>query len=177
MPLSFIDARIYGEASRLRKHSEVAGLPQTALQPQRCLKVLPGVLLLLLGALGASPPTTSEPAGIQWTSYTRSALKHAVGKPVLVDVGAEWCDICHEMDRTTYRDPRVIELARHFLMVKLDATDPDRPPASAFIDRYRLEGVPSLVVFDAKGQERPDLRRDGYLTAEELLEVMRTLQR
>ena len=131
----------------------------------------------MLGTLGASPPTTSEPAGIQWTSYTRSVLKHTGDKPVLVDVDAEWCAICHEMDRTTYHDPRVIELARHFLMVKLDATDPDRAPAGAFIDRYHLEGVPSLVVFDAKGRERRDLRRDGYVSAEELLEVMRALQR
>ena len=132
--------------------------------------------LLLLGMVGAAPPTLAESTGIQWTPYTRSVLKQARGKPVLIDVNAAWCDICHEMDRTTYRDPRVIESAHDFVMVKLDATEPDRAPAGEFIDRYALEGVATLVVFDRKGRERRDLRRDGYISAQELLDVMRSLQ-
>lgn len=133
--------------------------------------------LLSLGIVGASPATPSESTEIAWMPYTRSVLKNTEGKPALVNVGAEWCAMCHEMDRTTYRDPRLIESARHVLMVRLDATDPDRPPASAFIDRYALEGVPTLVAFDAQGRERRDLRRDGYLNAEEVLEVLEALQR
>ena len=134
-------------------------------------------MLLLFGMPGTSlTVTASEPAGIQWVSYTPSVLKHRGGKPILVDVEAEWCAICHRLDRTTYHDPRVIEMANHFLMVRLDATDPDHPPTSAFIDRYRVDGVPTLVVFSAKGRQRSDLRLDGYFSAETLLDVMRALQ-
>ena len=37
-------------------------------------------------------------------------------------------------------------------------------------------GVLTLLAFDAHGHERPDLRRTGYISAEELLSVMHALQ-
>lgn len=132
-------------------------------------------ICFLLGLSGAAS-VLAESTDIQWAAYTRSTLKQARGTPVLVDVNAAWCQICHEMDRTTFRDPRVIESAQRFVMVTLDATDPNRAPASSFIDRYALEGVPTLVVFDARGRERRDLRREGYVSAEEVLDVMRAMQ-
>ena len=96
---------------------------------------------------------------------------------MLVNVTADWCDPCHEMERTTYRNPQVIEASHAFLMVKLDATDPDRPLVGQFLDRYHVEGAPTVLIFDARGRERRDLRRDGYLSAGELLSVMRAPQR
>ena len=158
----------------MRKRWDAVALSHLCSQLPLCLKISCWVLLSL-GMPGASL-TASEPAGIQWVSYTPSALKHSGGKPILVDVEAEWCAICHRLNRTTYHDPRVIEMANHFLMVRLDATDPDHPPTSAFIDRYRVDGVPTLVVFSAKGRQRSDLRLEGYFSAEALLDVMRALQ-
>jgi len=60
-------------------------------------------------------------------------------------------------------------------MVKVDVTNPDDPAAAAFIERYDVLGVPTLVVFDAQGHPRRDLSRAGYVSAKELLEIMAQL--
>ncbi len=132
-------------------------------------------LLLVVSALGAWPSGAAAPSPITWVPYAESIVKEAGGKPVLVDVYADWCIPCHEMDATTYRDPHVVEHTQAFMMVKLDATDLS-PAEEAFIGRYRVVGVPTLLAFDDQGREWTDLRRAGYISAQELLEIMHTLQ-
>ncbi|MBI3083133.1 MAG: hypothetical protein HYY90_02040 [Candidatus Omnitrophica bacterium] len=60
-------------------------------------------------------------------------------------------------------------------MVKFDATDLS-PAEEAFIERYQVVGVPTLLAFDAQGREQSELRRTGYISAGELLGVMHALQ-
>jgi len=76
------------------------------------------------------------------------------------------------MEMTTFHDPHVVEHASAFLMVKVNVTNPDDPNAAAFIERYDVLGVPTLVVFDAQGRPRPDLSRAGFVSSKELLEIM-----
>jgi len=132
-------------------------------------------LLLVLSAVGAYPAGSPPPSPIVWVPYTEAVLHHANGKPVLADVYADWCIPCREMDLTTFRDPHVVEHAGGFLMVKVDVTNPDHPDVLEFIERYDVFGVPTLVVFDAQGNVRPDLSRAGYISAKELLEIMAQL--
>ncbi|MBI3320503.1 MAG: thioredoxin family protein [Candidatus Omnitrophica bacterium] len=131
--------------------------------------------LLLLSAVLRWPLKTQPFSPIAWVPYTASVLEESGGRPVLVDVYADWCLPCHEMDRTTYRSPRVVEQAHRFLMVKLDATDLT-PEEEAVMSRYHVLGVPTLLVFDGEGRHRRDLSQTGYLDAEELLSVMSKAQ-
>ncbi len=131
-------------------------------------------MLLVLSALSVRPSAAVSPSPIAWVPYTESALNGTGGKPVLVDVYADWCLPCHEMDATTYRDPHVVEHTQAFTMVKFDATDLS-PAEEAFIERYQVVGVPTLLAFDGQGREQLELRRTGYISAEELLGVMDSL--
>jgi len=132
-------------------------------------------LLLVLGAVWAWPAGSPPPSPIAWVPYTEAALKQAQGKPVLADVYADWCIPCREMEMTTFRDPYVVAHTSEFLMIKVDVTNSDDPNAAAFIERYDVLGVPTLVVFDAQGRPRRDLSRAGYVNAKELLEIMAQL--
>lgn len=132
-------------------------------------------LLLALSAVGVWPAGPPPPSPIAWLPYTEAALAQHSGKPVLADVYADWCIPCREMELTTFRDPHVVEHAGAFLMVKVDVTNPDNPDAAAFIERYNVFGVPTLVVFDAQGNVRADLSRAGYVSAKELLQIMAQL--
>ncbi|PIQ84316.1 MAG: cytochrome C biogenesis protein, partial [Candidatus Omnitrophica bacterium CG11_big_fil_rev_8_21_14_0_20_63_9] len=121
------------------------------------------------------PAGPLPPSPIAWVPYTEAAVQQAKGKPVLADVYADWCIPCREMELTTFRDPHVVAHTSEFLMVKVDVTNPDDPAAAAFIERYDVLGVPTLVVFDAQGRPRRDLSRAGYVSAKELLEIMAQL--
>jgi uncharacterized protein len=45
----------------------------------------------------------------------------ALGRPVLLDIGAAWCHWCHVMDEGTYSDPEVARLiGEKFIAVKVD---------------------------------------------------------
>lgn len=74
-------------------------------------------------AIVLTQAAAAEPPSIAWTSEWKAAERRAraEGKPLLVDFWAEWCEWCHELDRTTYRDASVVELARGFVPVKINA--------------------------------------------------------
>jgi hypothetical protein len=98
----------------------------------------------------ASSMTTEISPGIHWREWTDDILEQAgkEDKLILLSIGAKWCHWCHVMDRTTYSNPEVIELANeHFLPVKVDA---DRRPDIQ--DKYLLGGWPTTVFLVPDGR-------------------------
>ncbi|MCX8070830.1 MAG: thioredoxin family protein [Candidatus Binatia bacterium] len=108
---------------------------------------------------------------IEWEEYSELALEQAVrdGKPVLIDFVADWCIPCHEMEATTFADRRVAELAERFVMLRADVTL-DTEKTKAMTERFRVLGVPTIVLLDPEGREVQ--RLVGYVTAEELALAM-----
>ena len=67
-------------------------------------------------------PVEAETA-IQWYSWEEAlALSETSPKKVFVDVYTSWCGWCKKMDRTTFKDPKVVKyLNDNFYAVKFDA--------------------------------------------------------
>jgi len=87
---------------------------------------------------------------IQWLEWDGGAFALAARerKPVLLSITAAWCGACHEMDRTTYADPRVDALIRdRFIPVRVDT---DRRPD--INERYNLGGWPTTAFLNAEGE-------------------------
>ena len=70
------------------------------------------------------------------------------GKLVLVDFYAEWCGACKIFDKTTFKDPSVLEQLDQFVFLKVDA---DQYPDA--ITHFNIVGMPTLVVLNVFGEE------------------------
>ncbi len=105
------------------------------------------------GTPGNGKPDWNE-ADIRWYDYDQGLeAAAALGKPVLMIFYADWCPTCHAYGRL-FRDRRVIETARDFIMIRVDAER-----AAELNRRFALDGdyVPRTFVLDRQGRLRDTL--------------------
>lgn len=91
------------------------------------------------------------------------------GKPVMLDYYADWCVDCLRMEQSTFKDPEVVRALEDFALVQVDVTDASDDASRAVKKRYGVFGPPAMLFFDLQGIERSDLRRYGYMSADEFL--------
>lgn len=116
-----------------------------------------GVFARAPGQVGAAPsrafvPLTSVPA-------LQTALG-LPGKSKTVEVFAEWCASCKEMD-TTFADEQVQQQLRPAALYRVDVTansEEDR----ALLKHLGLYGPPAVLFFDEEGTELAGTRVIGY---------------
>ena len=121
-----------------------------------------GVLALAMGfmaATGCAPETatTSTPAA---GDAVQQALN--VGKPVVVEFGANACAACREMKP-------ILEALRREQGERISIIDVDlfAQKHMGYLQRYRIQLMPTQVFFDSKGRETS--RHMGKISAGEIL--------
>jgi len=136
-------------------------------------------LALIGGAIALMPAGQGAAALVPWHPYSPARLEQAKqeGRPALIDVYAEWCLPCVELDHVTFRHPDVVEGLSDFVTLRVDATREVSPTAQELLERYEVYGVPTILVFDADGREREDLRVTGFIRPKELLARLARVRR
>jgi thiol:disulfide interchange protein DsbD len=111
-------------------------------------------------------------SSVAWQPYSSAGLARAKteGRVAIVDVYADWCIPCVELDHTTFHHPDVVERLRSVATLRIDATTEVEPAAQLLLDQSQIYGVPTVLVFDRHGKERTDLRVNGFVSPKELLE-------
>jgi thioredoxin-like negative regulator of GroEL len=106
-------------------------------------------LVLAALLLGGAPEVKG---GIRWERDFEIALKKAKssGKPVMIDFWADWCGWCHRLDETTYRDPKVLQLSKSFVPLKLNAEGTRAEVAIAV--RYGVSSLPTIAFISPSGR-------------------------
>ena len=73
-------------------------------------------------------------------------------KPVLIDMWATWCKNCLIMDKTTLENADVKQALSGYVKIKVQAEDPDVPPAKTLMQRFNASGLPAYVILRPKPQ-------------------------
>ena len=123
--------------------------------------------------------TSESKPGISWETYSERALVQAQqdGKIVMIDVYADWCLPCKELDEYTFTDPAVRTAAQRLVSLKLNltTTDPDSAEERAR-EHFGILGVPTILFIDSTGQEHRKLRLEGFEAADRFLDRIRRME-
>lgn len=87
---------------------------------------------------------------------------------VMLDLYADWCASCKEMEAITFIDETVLTAAKNIIAVQVDVTD-NTEEDQALLKRFSLIGPPAILFFDTHGQELKSQRLVGYTHAETLV--------
>ncbi|MEM7278090.1 MAG: protein-disulfide reductase DsbD [Pseudomonadota bacterium] len=143
-------------------------------------------LILLLGALtgGHDPlrpvsfsalgsPGTEQHEGISFKRIDtvadlerELALASSKGQPIMLDLYADWCASCKELEKYTFSDATVAAALGSGLALQADLTANDENDL-ALMEHFELFGLPAIMFFDASGKELPEYRVVGMMHAEE----------
>jgi len=137
-------------------------------------------LVIVLGTTGANlwywlpgaKVTTTQATQTQNTEFklvkTLDELQQEVkksaeaGKPVLVDLFAEWCVACKEFEHITFADGEVKNLMAQFTLIKIDVTHATEQDQQ-LLDHFQVLGLPTLLLFDKNGSELTQSRITGFM--------------
>lgn len=110
--------------------------------------------------------------GLRFTQVnTLSELQQLLAQsnqPSMLDFYADWCVDCKKMEATTFQDPRVATELTNTTLIQLDMTD-NTAEHKAILKYFGLFGPPTLLFFDAHGEEYTQHRLIGGVSATELL--------
>ena len=132
------------------------------------------ILLVIIGTWTGIPEPERVGEGIAWEHPTSQVELDALlvsDAPIMIDVYADWCIPCKEMDKFTFPDAEVVKLSKKFTAIKIDMTKDTGDFEKYFQKKYSIKGVPSYIFID-NGLELTSLRSTGFEKAEDFLKRM-----
>ncbi len=134
------------------------------------------VLQPLRGVVAADSANRTQPAfkSVANERELRQALARASAqdRPVMLEVYADWCVSCQELEQFTFPDPKVRRALGDTLLLRADVTANDAAD-QALLERFDLYGPPAVLFFGADGVERRGHRLVGFKGPEAFVEHVR----
>jgi len=117
----------------------------------------------------------------QPTSFTKisntdelfSQIKNSE-KITMVDLYADWCVACKELDKYTFSEKKVADLLKDLNLIKLDITKTN-DDNSKFLKDYELFGPPAILFFNNDGTEIRQSRIVGFIDAENFIKIYKNI--
>ncbi|HAT1566733.1 protein-disulfide reductase DsbD [Citrobacter freundii] len=118
-------------------------------------------------AFGA--PHTQTQAHLNFTPVAsvdalNQALEQAKGRPVMLDLYADWCVACKEFEKYTFSNPQVQQALGNTVLLQADVTANNAQDV-ALLKHLQVLGLPTILFFDAEGKEHPEARVTGFIDA------------
>lgn len=110
---------------------------------------------------------------INWHNNLEEAIIQAnkEGKPIIIDLFADWCAACKEFDGITFQDTQVINKLSKFVAVRLDFSQPSELQ-DMLVEKFAIVGLPTLIFLNPDGSEIVDSRITGFKNPDEFLSII-----
>lgn len=92
------------------------------------------------------------------------ALAQARGKPVMLDLYADWCVACKEFEKYTFSDPQVQGVLNGTVLLQANVTA-NNAQDKALLKQLNVLGLPTILFFNQQGEEQPGQRVTGFMDA------------
>ncbi|MGQ8843242.1 protein-disulfide reductase DsbD [Serratia sp. TSA_7] len=120
-------------------------------------------------AFGANDAQQRAPAHLNFARINNVeqlnlALQQAQGKPVMLDLYADWCVACKKFEKYTFSDAAVQAKLADAVLLQADVTANNAEQA-ALLKHLKVLGLPTILFFNGAGQEVPAARVTGFMNA------------
>lgn len=92
------------------------------------------------------------------------ALAEAKGKPVMLDLYADWCVACKEFEKYTFSDPQVQRSLNETVLLQANVTA-NSAQDKALLTHLNVLGLPTILFFNEQGEEQQAQRVTGFMDA------------
>lgn len=99
---------------------------------------------------GAESPATTELVWLQDDFETASAQASESGKPLLIDMYADWCGPCRTLGEQYFTSEEMNPVLSNFVLLRIDV---DNPAMATYAQRYNVSAIPCVVIAQADGTE------------------------
>ncbi|MEE9650168.1 protein-disulfide reductase DsbD [Enterobacter soli] len=118
-------------------------------------------------AFGAS--TAQTQAHLNFTQIKNvdelnTALAQTNGRPVMLDLYADWCVACKEFEKYTFSDPQVQNALKETVLLQANVTA-NNAQDKALLKQLNVLGLPTILFFNKQGEEQPAARVTGFMDA------------
>lgn len=97
------------------------------------------------------------------------------GQWVMLDLYADWCTACLELERYTFSDPEVQATLENFIVLQADVTSVNATNTE-LLSNYQVLGLPTILFFNQSGEELSELRVTGFMNAEAFQQRLEQIQ-
>ena len=134
-------------------------------------------LMFLIFVFSSCQQAPTHVSKFPWKPYSKQAAEDSIAhkKPVVIDFFAEWCPNCHDLDREVFSLPQIQAKLALVTALRMDVTNQDDPEVQKIAQEYGIEGVPTVIFLDSKGQEINGSRVIGFVTPEEFSQALALL--
>ena len=89
----------------------------------------------------------------------------AAHQAVMLDIDADWCTSCKEMQRYTFTDPAVKSALQPVRLLRANVTA-NSPDDQALLHEFQIYGPPTIAFYDSGGHEQQRYRVVGFMPAD-----------